>query len=66
MNGIAVAMMVTNWTLVSSGRLAMCTIVDGDVRGVEGRLGAHRAVGLAGAGGDARGHVGGRVADVDL
>ena len=51
MNGMVVAMIVTNWTLVSSGRLGHVDDVDADVRGVERRLGAHGAVGLPGAGG---------------
>ena len=61
-----VAITVVKGTLTSSGSRAMCTTVAADVRGVEGRLRPDRAIGLPGAGGDARGHLGRRVADVDL
>jgi hypothetical protein len=63
--GIAVAMMVMNWTLASSGRPPWDDRV-GDVLHVHRRLDRERAVGLRHALLHPLGHLGGGVADVDL
>ena len=66
MNGIFVAMMVTNCTFDSSGRLAMNATCCADMVDVHPGLDRHLAVGLHLAVGRARRHRRRGVADVDL
>ena len=66
MNGIFVAITVMNCTLASSGSEAMWATARPTLLDVHRRLGHERPVGLRHAARHPLGHLGGRVADVDL